>query len=207
MVFYKTLVAISVLLLAHVLNPKAPSLYSNYSSKVSLAGNYLPAEFSEIKAVKEGQDESSSFPPLMLAVIYAIGLFRMRYPCEALTQPQMILGTLLMLTGIALRIASFQALGSYFTFTIQKVSEKHVLIESGPYQLLLHPGYIGMLLAWIGFTLIVTNNALCLFATTLIFCVLMLLRMTEEESLMRDLFPDTYATYRTNKYRIIPWIY
>ncbi len=55
------------------------------------------------------------------------------------------IGLVLFWFGISLRLWSFHTLGRYFTFTVQTSSDQPV-IASGPYKLIRHPGYAGLLL-------------------------------------------------------------
>src|ERR1700719_1832355 len=55
------------------------------------------------------------------------------------------IGLALFWSGIALRLWSFHTLGRYFTFTIQTSSDQPVIAD-GPYRLIRHPSYAGLLL-------------------------------------------------------------
>jgi isoprenylcysteine carboxyl methyltransferase (ICMT) family protein YpbQ len=58
-------------------------------------------------------------------------------------------GVALLAAGIGLRAWAFKTLGRYFTFTVM-VSSDQPVITSGPYRLLRHPSYTGILLASAG---------------------------------------------------------
>ena len=49
-------------------------------------------------------------------------------------------GMVMLVTGVALRLWAFHALGQYFTFSV-KVSPDQPVVTAGPYRLLRHPGY------------------------------------------------------------------
>jgi protein-S-isoprenylcysteine O-methyltransferase Ste14 len=53
-----------------------------------------------------------------------------------------LLGTALTLTGAALRLACFRALGRHFTFALSLRAD-HTLITHGPYAVVRHPAYTG----------------------------------------------------------------
>jgi protein-S-isoprenylcysteine O-methyltransferase Ste14 len=65
-------------------------------------------------------------------------------------------GLIVMALGIALRFWSFQALGQYFTFTVQASTDQHV-ISTGPYRLLRHPSYARIMLIVVGWGLVYDN--------------------------------------------------
>ena len=48
-------------------------------------------------------------------------------------------------TGLALRAWSMRALGSYYSRTLRTTSDQ-VVIESGPYRVIRHPGYFGSIM-------------------------------------------------------------
>jgi protein-S-isoprenylcysteine O-methyltransferase Ste14 len=59
------------------------------------------------------------------------------------------IGLVLFLGGISLRLWSFHALGRYFTFTIQTSGDQPVIAD-GPYRVIGHPSYAGLLLIIMG---------------------------------------------------------
>jgi protein-S-isoprenylcysteine O-methyltransferase Ste14 len=58
--------------------------------------------------------------------------------------PIFLVGSGLVIAGSLLRIACFRALGKLFTFTIS-IRENHRLITNGPYSIVRHPSYIGLI--------------------------------------------------------------
>ena len=82
------------------------------------------------------------------------------------------------------------------------VKENHELIRSGPYAIVRHPIYTGLLLAVLG-TAIVFGEWRGLLA----FCFLtiaLLLKLQREERFMEESFPDTYPSYRAQVPALIP---
>ncbi|MGC1752319.1 MAG: PEMT/PEM2 methyltransferase family protein, partial [Trebonia sp.] len=67
-------------------------------------------------------------------------------------------GMAILVAGLVLRGWSFKTLGEYFTFTVM-VSTDQPVVASGPYRLLRHPSYTGILLACIGAGLTSANWA------------------------------------------------
>ena len=58
--------------------------------------------------------------------------------------------------GIALRVWANRTLGRFYTRTL-RVSEDQPLVERGPYGVIRHPGYLGVLLLWVGSSLATLN--------------------------------------------------
>src|SRR5262245_21871427 len=68
------------------------------------------------------------------------------------------IGVGVMVCGLALRLWSQAVLGRYYTTTLRH-GEDQPILASGPYRLLRHPGYAGLLLAWVGAGLATANLA------------------------------------------------
>ena len=68
------------------------------------------------------------------------------------------IGLVILLTGLVLRGWSILTLGEYFTATV-KVSADQPVITAGPYQVLRHPSYTGLLLVMTGIGLASANWA------------------------------------------------
>jgi protein-S-isoprenylcysteine O-methyltransferase Ste14 len=65
-------------------------------------------------------------------------------------------GAVITWLGLLLRWWSFATLGKYFTVVV-KTSNDQPLIDRGPYRVLRHPSYTGLLLAFTGFGLMIGN--------------------------------------------------
>jgi protein-S-isoprenylcysteine O-methyltransferase Ste14 len=78
------------------------------------------------------------------------------------------------------------------------------LIESGPYRLVRHPVYGGLILAAIGWGLIRASPAALVAAAILL--GFFDLKRRREEVWLRERFPG-YAAYAARTRRLIPWLY
>jgi protein-S-isoprenylcysteine O-methyltransferase Ste14 len=115
------------------------------------------------------------------------------------------IGLALFWGGIAVRLWSFLALGRYFTFTVQTSSDQPVIAD-GPYRLIRHPSYAGLLLAIMGVGLFIGNwlSFLCL-TVALAGGVVFRIRV-EERALMENL-GDGYRDYAATHKRLVPFIW
>jgi len=114
-------------------------------------------------------------------------------------------GIVLLVTGAALRVWSFRALGQYFTFTV-KVSSDQPVISNGPYRVLRHPGYAGGLLAIIGIGL-VNGNWVSLATIVLLFLGITVWRIRVEENALLTALDGRYRAYAAQHKRLVPLVW
>ncbi|KAJ7116249.1 hypothetical protein C8R43DRAFT_902444 [Mycena crocata] len=63
--------------------------------------------------------------------------------------PTFLLGTALILIGVAIRLRCYRELGRHFTFALS-LRDGHALISSGPYAIVRHPSYTGGMMTLVG---------------------------------------------------------
>lgn len=83
------------------------------------------------------------------------------------------------------------------------VRENPDLVTSGPYSLVRHPIYTGVLVAQLGTALVFGNALFVLFVSSLpylMYCA------TKEEKLMTGRFPDQYREYKSRTKMLIPFV-
>ena len=114
-------------------------------------------------------------------------------------------GLVVMWCGIGLRLWSFQTLGRYFTFTVQTSADQPV-ISGGPYRVIRHPSYAGVLVAAVGLGLVIGNWASLATLTVAIACGLVFRITVEERALSRDL-GGRYQAYAQRRKRLVPFIW
>lgn len=95
------------------------------------------------------------------------------------------------------------ALGSNWSGNVT-FKENHELVTSGPYALVRHPIYTGMLLMLLG-TVIVSGHAFG-FALLALGTVMLWLKSLDEERMMLKHFPDSYPQYRARVRALIPFV-
>jgi protein-S-isoprenylcysteine O-methyltransferase Ste14 len=129
------------------------------------------------------------------------------FPALAITPTALAswVGLIFLWFGVALRLWSFRTLGRYFTFTVQ-TSEDQQVISAGPYRVIRHPGYAGLLLAFFGVGFIIGNWASLAVLTVAVTCGLVYRIIVEERSLSRDL-GGRYQAYAKSRKRLVPYIW
>jgi protein-S-isoprenylcysteine O-methyltransferase Ste14 len=108
--------------------------------------------------------------------------------------------------GIGLRLWSFRTLGRYFTFTVQASADQPV-ITAGPYRIVRHPSYAGVLLAAMGLSLLVFANWLALLLMTAALFVGLGYRIRVEERALAVQLGDRYRRYASTRKRLVPFVW
>jgi len=88
----------------------------------------------------------------MASTALSLAFFKAGHPKNLRLTFASSLGATLWLFGAALRIRTYGDLGSFFRYDIS-IQKDHRLITTGPYSIVRHPSYSGLLLANIGWFL------------------------------------------------------
>ena len=114
-------------------------------------------------------------------------------------------GMVVLLAGLVLRGWSFKALGQYFTHTVM-VSSDQPVIACGPYRVLRHPSYTGIILAATGIGLATANWA-DLAGLLLLTLTALLWRIRIEEAALLTTLGDRYRAYAAQHKRLVPLVW
>lgn len=107
--------------------------------------------------------------------------------------------------GLLLRWWSFVSLGRYFTVVVNTSPDQPV-VERGPYRVLRHPGYTGLLLAFAGGGLMWGNWVTTAGATGLMLIAL-LRRIRAEERALEAATGDRYREFAAHRARLLPYVW
>jgi protein-S-isoprenylcysteine O-methyltransferase Ste14 len=116
-----------------------------------------------------------------------------------------LVGLVVFAGGIWLRTAAVLVLGRFFTYTVQVDSEQPV-IDTGPYRLIRHPSYTGLLMASLGVG-IALDNWLSIAACLLPPLVGFTLRLLHEERVLAEQLGEPYRSYMRRTKRLVPWLW
>jgi len=115
------------------------------------------------------------------------------------------LGAVLVAAGLVLRHRAAAELGRYFTRSVLVRPGQHV-VDTGPYRLVRHPGYLGILISELGLALTLRNwFSLVLIATG--FFLSHVPRILAEESTMATNLGEPYREFARTRKRVIPGIW
>ncbi len=115
------------------------------------------------------------------------------------------IGLVLFVAGLILRWWSIVTLGRFFTVDVQIASD-HELVDRGPFRVVRHPSYTGVLLAFVGFALSAGNWAALLVIILPIFAAFVR-RMNVEEQALSAALGQRYTDYMQRTKRLVPAIY
>ena len=168
-----------------------------------------------LKAKKDTIRQGSWLPGLVVRVaIVAAVVFLVRVPggrhllqeSRALfsySSPTFgIAGATLCVIGVATAVWARACLGTNWS-SRPSVKADHALITSGPYHLIRHPIYTGILLAALGTAIDAGIIGLVIFLGV---AVVLIRRIPVEEKLMMGLFEEQYSLYKRRTKALIPFI-
>jgi protein-S-isoprenylcysteine O-methyltransferase Ste14 len=116
-----------------------------------------------------------------------------------------VAGFVILAAGIALRGWSIATLGRFFTYAV-RVQEGQRVVEDGPYRLLRHPSYTGLLMAFVG-TGLALDNWLALACIVLLPLAAVLVRIRAEEATLGRELGEAYRAYSARTRRLVPGVW
>jgi protein-S-isoprenylcysteine O-methyltransferase Ste14 len=147
------------------------------------------------------------FIPVLVGWFLVFRGHRFPYPLNVDVIPQtdaiVIISSILCVCGLCLCLWARAVLGRNWSGTVT-LKENHELIVRGPYRLVRHPIYTG-LLAMLSATAMAQGHIAGLIGVVLVFASFWI-KLSSEEELMVNQFPDQYPAYRERVKRIIPFI-
>src|SRR5436190_34463 len=145
---------------------------------------------------------------LVIVVSVAAGTYvAKQWPVAALPYQRSFVfaGVVLFIAGLFLRWWAIVTLGRFFTVDVT-IEKDHELVERGPFRVVRHPSYTGLLLAFVGFGLTLRNWAALLIVLVPIFAAFIRRMNVEEDALLRAL-GSSYADYMRRTRRLVPFFY
>jgi protein-S-isoprenylcysteine O-methyltransferase Ste14 len=191
--------------------------YVQQSAAASLAlgvsvGAFIVGELSQVWRVRRGATRADLGAEAVFRGLFFAGILML--PLGAALAPGAVVpggvwlfwvGALIGWAGLVLRWWSFVTLGRYFTVVL-KTSEDQPVIERGPYRVLRHPSYAGLLLVLAGCGLMVGNwfGAGCSLAVVL---AALVYRIRIEERALSQALGDRYDDFAASRARLVPFVW
>lgn len=165
-------------------------------------------------------------PSLLSKLVQATFIFKGSDQTRMYLTPIQVTGALIAVGGGIIRLWAFRTLGKYYTFQVG-IQKNQKLITYGPYSIIRHPGYTGLLFVTTGFVLwnfapgswVMESGLL---NTTLGACVTYVLasvavwmayvvcinRPPQEDKVLKQTFGKEWDDWARNvPYRTVPGIY
>ena len=111
----------------------------------------------------------------------------------------------LFVAGLLLRWWAIITLGRFFTVDVT-IEKDHELVERGPFRVVRHPSYTGVLLAFVGLGLTLDNWA-ALLVILLPIGAAFIHRMNVEENALSGALGPQYTDYMRRTKRLVPFVY
>lgn len=146
---------------------------------------------------------ASIFISVLLTIIFTY--FSVATLPLGLAEPARIIGLIFYLLGIILRYWSSYLLGQTFSRGVKEDTTQK-LVDTGPYRIIRHPLYLGLLLLTIAIP-IYFGNLLALLITLILMIWSVRRRIKEEEDEFLHLLGERYQQWMKDRYKLIPFIY
>jgi protein-S-isoprenylcysteine O-methyltransferase Ste14 len=173
---------------------------------------FVGGEFSQAMRVRRGATRSdigaeARFRAMFFGGILLIPLGRAVAPEAVIGGGVWVfsLGAVIAWCGLLLRWWCFATLGRYFTVVLQ-TSEDQPVVQRGPYRVLRHPSYTGLLLAFVGCGLMVGNWVSAAGSVALVLIALVD-RIRVEERALNAALGDRYRDFAARRARLVPFVW
>jgi protein-S-isoprenylcysteine O-methyltransferase Ste14 len=143
--------------------------------------------------------------PAMLAILLVAALDDARFHWSGMSWPFVALGYVLLVAGMGIALWC-QVVNRFFEPGVRIQTDRgHVVVDTGPYAIVRHPGYVGAWLLFVGMALAL--GSWWALVPAVIAGFILVLRIVGEERTLREELPG-YAAYTERvRYRLIPGIW
>ena len=117
---------------------------------------------------------------------------------------QPLLGLALLVAGLALTVWARRILGRNWSAWVT-LKQEHELVQEGPYRVVRHPIYTGLILGFVG-TAIARDELRGLLAVALV-AYTFIAKLRLEERWLGEQFGARYQAYRARTWALLPWLY
>ena len=175
-------------------------------------GAFALGEFSQVLRLRIGAQVADLSGEVLFRVLFFGGILMLPL-CSSVVPGAVIpggavpflIGAVVGWLGLLLRWWCFITLGRYFT-TVLKTSPDQAIVDRGPYRVLRHPSYTGLLLALVGGGLMLGNWAGALASFALVIAAV-LYRIRIEEHALITTVGDAYRLFSKTRARLVPFVW
>ncbi|HSY36433.1 MAG TPA: isoprenylcysteine carboxylmethyltransferase family protein [Acidobacteriaceae bacterium] len=113
------------------------------------------------------------------------------------------LGAAITIAGLLFAVSAREYLGRNWSSSVT-IKQGHELITTGPYSVVRHPIYTGILIGFLGMAIAISQVRG--FFTLALFFLTFWLKLRREEQFMRSQFGEVYATYAQHTAALVPYL-
>ena len=155
-------------------------------------------------------DRDSRFMLGRVVLITGIAGFLVAFHLHSLAMPgpgrvYVAVGVALICLGMAIRQWAVDTLGRFFTFKLTVRGDQRV-VDSGPYRVVRHPSYSGLLVSGIG-TAVALGNWVSLGVIVVPAVLALARRIQVEEGMLRQGLGPDYDRYAASRKRLVPGVW
>ncbi|WP_205661205.1 methyltransferase family protein [Amycolatopsis vastitatis] len=178
---------------------------------VTSAGAFAMGELAQAFRTRRGAKLVDVRAEVVFRVMFFVAILlwpigRAIYPAAGIGGAWLFpLGTVIGWLGLLLRWWSFVSLGKYFTVTV-RTSEDQLVVERGPYRVLRHPSYTGLLLIFSGGGLI-ADNWVSAAGADAVLLVALIYRLRIEERALEEALGSRYRQFAEDRARLVPFVW
>ena len=146
--------------------------------------------------------------PPVLGLLFVVSMPRLAvYPFAIRLLHSTLLqaaGTALVVLGLVIAILARRTLAGNWSSTIE-LKVDHELVTTGPYRLVRHPIYTGILTMALGLAL--SSGTVGALVFLLLILSYLVFKLRREEALMAEHFPEQYPEYRRATKALLPFVW
>ncbi len=114
-----------------------------------------------------------------------------------------VIGFVVFFFGVLFRLWAVRTLGRYYSHIVREVTD-HRIVDSGPYRVIRHPAYLGMIVANVGVTIFFFNLVtLCVLLLLLVPAIVIRI-LVEEQTLFTI---EGYKEFARDRKRLVPGVW
>lgn len=116
-----------------------------------------------------------------------------------------VLGAILMLSGQIIFSLARRANRFFFSTLRIETDKVHEVCQTGPYKLIRHPGYLGLMISILGFPLLM--NSYWSYIPVLLAVIVLILRTLMEDNYLKENLHKYEEFIRKTRWRLIPGVF
>ena len=147
----------------------------------------------------------ATYPILSFGSLVIMGFDAVRYHWSAMPPWLIIPGIFIFVPGSILGLRAM-AVNKFFEWTVRIQEDRNQYIcKSGPYKIMRHPGYAGLIMSLLSYPLIL--GSWWGFVPNVILIFIIVIRTTLEDHTLQSELPGYGEYARQVKYRLIPFVW